>query len=114
MTIFFHAETEKYKCTQCKKHFSPNINLKSHTGVKPERCTHCNFSANQGASLKKHILKHTGENPRHCQQCEHTSTLKSSNLRKHMMWKHVGEQPHLRAHTPPHTHKRPHTHTSLT
>ena len=46
------------------------------TGVKPQRCTHCNYSANQGASLKKHILKHTGENPRHCQQCEHTSTLK--------------------------------------
>ena len=60
--------------------FSPNINLKSHslvhTGVQPQRCTHCNYSANQGASLKKHILKHTGENPRHCQQCEHTSTLK--------------------------------------
>ena len=78
--FLFHTETKKYKCTQCKKHFSPNINLKSHslvhTGVKPQRCTQCNYSANQGASLKKHILKHTGENPRHCQQCEHTSTLK--------------------------------------
>ena len=57
--FLFHAETKKYKCTQCKKHFSPNINLKSHslvhTGVKPQRCTNCNYSANQGASLKKHI-----------------------------------------------------------
>ena len=92
--FLFHAENKKYKCTQCKKNFSPNINLKNHslvqTGVKPQRCTHCNYSANQGASLKKHILKRTGENPPQCAQCKHTSTLTttSSNLRSHMMRKH--------------------------
>ena len=28
-----HTETKKYKCTHCKKHFSQNINLKSHSLV---------------------------------------------------------------------------------
>ena len=61
------------------KHFSQNNNLKTHslihTMAKPQNCTHCNDSANQGARLKKRNLKHTGEKPRHCQQSEHTSTL---------------------------------------
>ena len=43
-----------------------NDHLKSHslvhTWVKPQRCTQCNDSANQCASLKKHILKHIVSN----------------------------------------------------
>ena len=47
-----HDRTKKYKYNQCNKHFNQNINLKTHslahTGVKPQRCTHCKYSTNQG------------------------------------------------------------------
>ena len=60
MTIFYFMLKILLHPLQ-KKHFNLSLECHSsvHTGVKPQRCTHCNYSAKQGASLNKHILPHT-------------------------------------------------------
>lgn len=58
--FLFHAEN--FSAPTAKKHFNLSLECYSsvHTGVKPQECTHCNYSAQLGASLNKHILQTLG------------------------------------------------------
>ena len=56
---------------------------------KPQKCAHCNYSANQGVSLKKHILKQAGikATPLSAMRAYLNIKTTSSYLRKHTMRK---------------------------
>ena len=62
----------------------------------PQKCTQWNYIANDDDSLKRHLWN------THWRKATPLSAMRvylniettSSNLRKHMMRKHVGEQPH--------------------
>ena len=91
----------------------------------PQKCTQWNYIANEDDSLKKHLWN------THWRKATQLSAMRvylniettSSNLRKHMMRKHVGEKPHncrkhnytsntfsdaLQIHMMTHTDEKPH------
>ena len=83
----------------CNKSFSQSVSnnhLKTHSlihsGEKPHKCTHCNFSCNQSSNLKTHIKKHTEEKLYHCNQCQ-CKTADSGNLQTNKKT-HYRSKPH--------------------
>ena len=72
--------------SQLKRH------LKTHTGMKPYQCNHCDKAYTQSGDLKIHMRTHTGEKPYHCNQCDKTFTHMSV-LTKHLRI-HNGEKPY--------------------
>lgn len=71
----------------CGKCFSRKDKLKmhmrSHTGVKPYKCKHCEYAAADSSSLNKHQRIHSNERPFKCQICPYASR-NSSQLTVHL------------------------------
>ena len=90
-----HNGVKKYGCLQCNKSFSRNMKTHSliHSGEKPHKCTHWNFSSSQSSNLKTHIKNHTEEKLYNCNQCQY-KTADSGNLQTHRMT-HSRAKPHI-------------------
>ena len=75
---------------------SQKFNLKTHSlihsGEKPHKCTHCDYSCSVTSSLTTHMKKHSEEKIYNCNQCEY-KTAHSSSLKMHER-KHTGEKLH--------------------
>ncbi|XP_061612682.1 zinc finger protein 134-like isoform X3 [Phyllopteryx taeniolatus] len=58
-----HADKKHWKCSQCKKAFKKNSDLKqhmrTHSGEKPFACSVCSQTFSQKGSLRKHTRIHT-------------------------------------------------------
>ncbi len=49
-------------------------------GIKPFKCSECNYSTVERSHLKVHVRVHTGEKPFKCSFCEY-ATAQSSTLK---------------------------------
>ena len=64
----------KWPCDICGKKFRGHGNLKihklMHQGIKPFKCTECDYECYSESYLKVHNRVHTGEKPYQCRVCE--------------------------------------------
>lgn len=65
------------------------MHMRSHTGVKPYKCKHCDYAAADSSSLNKHQRIHSNERPFKCQICPYASR-NSSQLTVHLR-SHTGK-----------------------
>ena len=69
-----HSGDKPYKCSHCNNAFSHDTSLKNHlkrhTGEKPYQCNHCDKAFIVSCLLKDHLRTHTGEKPFPCHQCD--------------------------------------------
>ncbi|XP_069584657.1 zinc finger protein 300-like isoform X1 [Ranitomeya imitator] len=82
-------------CGICGKNctnFNFQMHMRTHTGERPYKCTHCEKSFIRGFHLKIHLRTHTGERPYKCPQCDKTFRDNSSFARHRKI--HTGVKPH--------------------
>jgi uncharacterized Zn-finger protein len=60
-----------------------NRHLRSHSGVRPYRCTMCNTNFSRSDHLSTHLRTHTGEKPYTCPQCSYSA------CRRDMITRHL-------------------------
>nr|XP_020477108.1 zinc finger protein 569-like [Monopterus albus] len=77
-----HRETSG-TCSICEKSFqNMEMHMRSHTGIKPYRCSICNKHFPRPGALRRHKKIHSGERPYTCQHCGKTF-IESSALKTH-------------------------------
>ncbi|XP_072226726.1 uncharacterized protein [Leuresthes tenuis] len=77
-----HRETNG-TCSICGKSFqNMEAHMRSHTGIKPYRCTICSKRFPRPGALRRHKKIHSGERPHVCHQCGKTF-IESSALKTH-------------------------------
>ncbi|XP_006867733.1 PREDICTED: zinc finger protein 510 [Chrysochloris asiatica] len=91
-----HSEVKPYKCSECGKSFCQKGHLiqhqRTHTGEKPFECNECGKTFSQKSHLSTHQRIHTAEKPYKCTECGKTFVQKST-LRGHQRI-HTGEKPY--------------------
>ncbi|XP_026205531.1 oocyte zinc finger protein XlCOF6-like [Anabas testudineus] len=77
-----HRETGG-TCSICKKRFqNMETHMRSHTGIKPYRCSVCNKRFPRPGALRRHKKIHSGDRPYTCQRCG-KAFIESSALKTH-------------------------------
>ncbi|XP_041867906.1 oocyte zinc finger protein XlCOF6-like [Melanotaenia boesemani] len=90
-----HRETSG-TCSICGKSFQNMVaHMRSHTGIKPYRCTICSKRFPRPGALRRHKKIHSGERPYVCQLCGKTfieSTALKTHSRSHSWEVHKGKE----------------------
>ena len=64
--------------------------MKTHSGIKSNKCSQCDFATVQTSSLKRHLKMHSGEKLNKCNQCDFAFS-QAGNFRAHLKT-HIGEK----------------------
>ena len=52
--------------------------MKTHNGIKSNKCNQCDFASSRAELLRGHLKTHSGEKPNKCNQCGFASSLRRS------------------------------------
>ena len=82
------------KCSQCNYASSQTGNLKTHfkthSGEKFNKFNQCDYATSYPGTLKRHVKIHSGEKLKKCNQCDYASS-RAGNLKEHFKT-HSGEK----------------------
>ena len=82
------------KCSQCNyaSFYAGHLrrHLKTHSEEKPNKCNQCDYASSSASKLRRHMKTHSGEKQNKCNQCDYTSS-RTDSLMTHLKT-HSGEK----------------------
>lgn len=93
-----HSGERPYKCSHCEQRFaslySHKVHQRKHTGETPYVCSYCSKGFRASSDLTRHSRIHTGDRPFRCgfEGCPKTFT--TAHIKQLHMRTHTGERPY--------------------